>query len=332
MPEDLDSHYELVVRRFLDGRIVPFLGAGVNLCGRPEKTAWKQGQYLPSGGELAAHLAENFRYPLADKNDLLRVSQYVDIMLGAGTLYEELHKVFDAEYPPTPLHQFLATFPTKLREKGYPPRYQLIVTTNYDDVLEFAFKSVKPKPEPFDLVTYVTEGKRDQIGKFWHWPPDGPPRLIEKPNEYFDLPFEQRGKDVILNRTTILKIHGAIDRVNDAREKESFMITEDHYIDYLTHTDISNLLPVALASKLRSSHFLFLGYSLRDWNLRVILHRIWGEQTLNYQSWAILLDPSEYDKKFWGRHSVDILNLRLEDYVAGLNKHLQALPPAGGGP
>ncbi len=75
-------------------------------------------------------------------------------------------------------------------------------------------------------------------------------------------------------------------------ERDSFVITEDHYIDYLTRTDISNLLPVTLAAKLRKSHFLFLGYSLRDWNLRVILHRIWGEQKLTYKSWAIQVSRS----------------------------------------
>jgi hypothetical protein len=42
-----------------------------------------------------------------------------------------------------------------------------------------------------------------------------------------------------------------------------------------------------LAVKLRKSHFLFLGYSLRDWNLRVIFHRILGAQRLKYKSWAI---------------------------------------------
>ena len=46
-------------------------------------------------------------------------------------------------------------------------------------------------------------------------------------------------------------------------------------------------MPVTLAAKLRKSHFLFLGYGLRDWNMRVILHRIAGEQRLTYKSWAI---------------------------------------------
>jgi hypothetical protein len=127
----------------------------------------------------------------------------------------------------------------------------------------------------------------------------------------------------------ILKIHGTTDRINT--EGDSFVITEDHYIDYLTRTDISNLVPVTLAAKLRRSHFLFLGYSLRDWNLRVILHRIWGAQKLTYKSWAIQLDPEPIDREFWRKRDVDILNVRLEAYVAALSDRLQLLPRARGG-
>ena len=54
------------------------------------------------------------------------------------------------------------------------------------------------------------------------------------------------------------------------------MITEDHYIDYLTRTDLVESHARDVTAKLRKSHFLFLGYGLRDWNLRVILHRIAG--------------------------------------------------------
>jgi hypothetical protein len=89
----------------------------------------------------------------------------------------------------------------------------------------------------------------------------------------------------------ILRLHGAVDRVGS--EWDSFVITEDHYIDYLTRADISNLLPVTLAARLRRSHYLFLGYRLRDWNLRVILHRIWGQQRLTYKSWAIQQDSAD---------------------------------------
>ena len=56
------------------------------------------------------------------------------------------------------------------------------------------------------------------------------------------------------------------------------MITEDDYIDYLGRSELTAVVPVALAAKLRRSHFLFLGYEMADWNLRLILNRIWGER------------------------------------------------------
>jgi hypothetical protein len=311
MPNPSELHYSRIINAITDGRAIPLLGAGVNLCGRPQETAWQLGRYLPSGGELAAYLAEKFGYPAEEVMDLVRVSQYATIMEGSGPLYEQLRGLFDADYPPTTLHQLLAKLPSILRNKGYPARYQLIVTTNYDDVLERAFEAVG---EPFDLVSYIADG--DQRGKFLHRPPGGEARLIEIPNQYLDLSLDQR--------TVILKIHGAIDRVNS--ERDSYVITEDHYIDFLTRTDISNLLPITLAVKLRKSHFLFLGYGLRDWNLRVILHRIWGQQKLTYRSWAIQLNPDVVDCEFWQKRDVEILDVPLEQYVAELAARLEALP------
>ncbi len=73
-----------------------------------------------------------------------------------------------------------------------------------------------------------------------------------------------------------------------------------------------------LAMQLRRSHFLFLGYSMRDWNLRVILHRIWGEQRLKYKSWAIQRDPDKLEREFWGLRGVDVHDVPLEEYVEGL--------------
>lgn len=313
MSDLLQSHYSRMVQALADGRVVPLLGAGVNLCGRPLETPWQFGQYLPSGHELAVYLAKKFGYPSDELVDLVRVSQYASIMEGSGPLYEKLRKLFDADYPPSNLHEFLAKLPSTLRSKGYTPRHQLIVTTNYDDVLERAFQAAH---EPFDLVAYVADG--EQRGKFLHRLPDGETRVIDIPNQYLDLSLEQR--------TVILKIHGAIDRA-DAR-RDSYVITEDHYIDFLTRTDISNLLPITIAVELRQSHFLFLGYGLRDWNLRVILHRIWGEQKLTYKSWAIQLHPEPVDIEFWKTRGVEIFDVRLEDYIAELAVRVDALPPA----
>ncbi len=85
------------------------------------------------------------------------------------------------------------------------------------------------------------------------------------------------------------------------------------------------MLPPNVINKLRRSNFLFLGYSLRDWNLRVFLHRIWGEQKLTYNSWAIQRNPDEIEKKFWEKRNVEIYNIDLERYVAELSRRLNRL-------
>jgi hypothetical protein len=315
-----DSHYRAVVNAIVDGRVTPLLGAGVNLCGRPVDTDWVRGQFLPSGKELASHLASTSQYSIPDIEDLVRVSQHLAVMDGSGPLYAKLHEVFNADYPPTELHTFLAELPRLMREKGYLPkpdlpRYPLIVTTNYDDVLERAFAAAG---EPFDLVWYMALG--EQRGRFMHRSHEGEVRTIEIPNEYHAVSLAER--------TAILKIHGAVSR--NLADEDSYVITEDDYINYLTQTDVSNLVPITLAAKLSRSNFLFLGYSLRDWNLRVILHRIWTEQQQKgtYTSWAIQLDPQELDERFWRTRAVEILNVRLEDYVAELRRRLDALPVA----
>jgi hypothetical protein len=308
MPDAFEVHYRTVVRALSEGRVIPLLGAGVNLCGRPSDSDWRRGQYLPSGAELAAYLASYFDYPTTDLQDLIRVSQYASVMTGLGPLYEELHQLLDADYPPTALHRFLAELPGIFRERG-TPRYQLIMTTNYDDALERAFRAVD---EPFDVVWYVAEG--EHRGKFYHLAPDGKGRIIDKPNKYLGFALDKR--------TVIAKIHGAVDRLEP--ERDSYVITEDHYIDYLTRTELANLVPVQLAAKLRRSHFLFLGYSMRDWNLRVILHRIWGQQALDYKSWAIQLDPEAIDQEFWKARNVHLQSVPLEEYVANLADRLRS--------
>lgn len=309
MSDALDSHYRTIVKALLDGRVIPLLGAGVNLYGRPPHASWQQGLYLPSGEELAAHLAKRFDYPSKDSENLARVSQYVSVMTGSGPLYDELHELFDADYRPTPLHRFLAGLPMVLRQQR-SPSYQLIITTNYDDALERAFREAG---EPFDLVYYIADG--DDRGKFRHFAPERKtPVLIEKPNKYAALSLERR--------TVIAKIHGAVDR-RKPPDWDSYVITEDHYIDYLARADISNLIPATLAAKLRRSHFLFLGYGMRDWNLRVILHRIWGQQQLSWNSWAVHRDHEQVDQEFWRKRGVDTITIDLQEYVNGLERQLR---------
>lgn len=313
-----EDHYWLVASRLLAGKVVPFLGAGANLCGRPDGEPWQRGRYLPSGAELAEVLAKRSRYPVTGDDDLLRVSQYVDAVLGERALYEYLRTTFDADYPPTALHELLAELPPALRRLGSSPL--LILTTNYDDALERAFDA---RDERYDLLWYEAK-KGAARGHFIHRTEKGTV-AVKRPNEYRGLaPGE---------RTVILKLHGAVDRADP--KGDSYVITEDNYIDYLARGDISGQIPITVRDQMADSHFLFLGYSLRDWNLRVILHRIWGQQALDVKSWAIQRHQttaklSEIEQKLWAdRGDVDVLYVSLNEYVEKLRAEIvSAMEPA----
>jgi DNA-binding SARP family transcriptional activator len=276
------DHFEEVLLALFSGRLVAVLGAEV--------------------AELTTRLAQRFDYS-DNGSSLPRVAQYVAVMKGSGPLYDELHALLDADAAPTPIHRFFASLPPLLRERGVP--HQLLVTTSYDLALEAAFLEVG---EEFDVVSYVAAGTNR--GKFCHIGPDGTGRLIDLPNTYAtELSLEER--------TVILKLHGQVDRGAE-REWESFVVTEDDYIDYLSRSDVAGAVPVALAAKLRRSHFLFLGYRMADWNLRVILNRLWSDQPLSYRSWAVQPTAHPLEREFWRRRDVDVHELPLDRYVETL--------------
>jgi hypothetical protein len=81
-------------------------------------------------------------------------------------------------------------------------------------------------------------------------------------------------------------------------------------------------VPVGLAAKLRRSHFLFLGYTMADWNLRVILNRLWGDQPLTYRSWAVQPDAMPLEREFWRRRDVDVDQLSLPEYIETLARYV----------
>jgi len=274
-----------VVETMLAGRLVPVLGADV--------------------AELTLRLAERFEYP-ANGSALPQVAQYIAVMKGSGPLYDELHALLDPDLRPTALHRFFAALPPLLRERGAP--HQLIVTTSYDLALERAFLDAG---EEFDVVSYLAAGRNR--GKFCHVAPDGTGTLIEVPNTYAtELSLERR--------TIILKLHGQVGRSAEDREWESFVVTEDDYIEYLAQSEVASVVPVALGAKLRRSHFLFLGYTMADWNLRLLLHRLWGDQPLSYRSWAVQPEPMPIEREFWRRRDVDVLEIPLERYVEALGR------------
>ena len=303
------DHLDEVLRAMLAGRLVPVLGPGAAESGRPADSRWERGvsTFAPAEDEVAEHLARYFSLP--DEGGLARVSQIVAVTQGAGALHDELHALLDREFEPGPAHALLASLAPTLRERALPP--QLIVTTLLDTTIERAFRE---SSEELDVVSYISSGRNR--GKFLHLAHEGTARVVEDPNADAEIPLDRR--------TVLLKVHGRVDH-SPGREWESFVVSEDDYIDYLADAEAGAVIPVTLAARLRRSHLLFLGYAPRDWNLRVFLHRLWGQERLNYRSWAVQAAPDEIVQELWRQRDVRTVDARVDEYVVALSARLQEL-------
>ncbi len=47
---------------------------------------------------------------------------------------------------------------------------------------------------------------------------------------------------------------------------------------------------------------------MADWNLRLVLNRVWGDRAVAYGSWAVQPDPSPLERAFWRHFDVDVVD------------------------
>ncbi len=304
----LKPPYPHIYSSLIEGKVIPFLGAGTSLIGRDPTVGWKFGesQFLPSGEELARYLADDSGLTSEEPQelrDLAKVASYYDTIIGREDLREHLRKIMlNDNYQHSYLHAFLASLPAPL----------IIVVTNYDTLLEQAFLA---QNRPYDLIVYLpTSDSLDNPGQvlWWKEAPNGPLEYIDplKLPELIDLS----------TTPIIFKMHGTVVEQDSSRDK--FVITEEDYIDFLSRMVEGSAIPNLILSHFqqRRRRFIFLGYSLRDWNLRVILNDIKNKTNKPVKSWAILRESSDLDQKLWGERGVEIFDASLEEFELAMQE------------
>ncbi len=299
------------------GEVVPFLGAGVNFGARPGPDAkWNQDDspFLPSGVELSRFLADMSNFPAEkdeDLGDLAKVASYFVETSARRRLRERLHKIFDRDFEPADIHSYLADV-----ARGRP---LVIVTTNYDDLTERAFKHLEL---PYDLVVHPTDRKDVEASVLWWRHGQDEPEIVP-PNQLF----------IDLKSTSVIyKMHGTVDRMTS--KWDSYVITEDDYIDFLSRMTGQTAVPAQFMRHFRTRHFLFLGYGLRDWNLRVVLKNLRtvlpamdeapasqdDDEEEDLRSWAIQYRPSDLETELWNARKVKIYDVDIKEFVNKLRE------------
>lgn len=279
---------------FREGKVVPFLGAGASQR--------KDENCPPLGAGLCQLMARELRYtsngnrPLGDV-PLSTMAQHFEVQKGRPDLIELLRNEIDKDaFEPSPLQTGLARITKQIS------RIQLIVTTNYDRLLE---KSLGPP----------TSKNRDVLVQFPH-----------RPNDQLDYEFRE-------NVVAIYKLHGSFDQLGSRNDRDSLVITDDDYIEFLTTMQDRNFIPRTILTHIANRHLLFLGYGLRDWDFMVLyrsliesknktkinpsytIQKPFAADGPNADYWRHYWDNS---KKYWKQKEIETLEIDQEQFMEAL--------------
>lgn len=300
--------YRIIADCFKDHTVVPFLGAAASFVGAPADVS------LPSGAAFAKDLAQKSDYPGAATDALSKIAQYLEeIPADRPYLLSTISDQFSERIAPgyrSATTDFLVNLPAALVPK-------LLISTNYDILVE---RVLEQRGLPYLALSHVLKGPK--AGRFLCYrtlQTELGPSDIQTLHQVEEYLQEQdaAGESPIV----IYKMHGtAWLRIGQAL-MDSVVLTENDYIDFFAQ-DLLNRIPTKILGRLRTSRLLFLGYSLEDWNFRVLLRRLQVVQRQNTDSiqrhWAFLLDADPVEVRFWEKRGVNLYQESLQTILTNL--------------
>jgi hypothetical protein len=242
----------IIADKVAKGQCILFLGAGVHYP-PPEGTPYQypEEQRPPLGRAFSELLAKKCgfaeRFPKDSAGNLQRVSLFYESLRNRNALVNEVRDAVGAGRRPSPILRALARL-----------NFQLIITTNYDQLFETALRE---------------EGKSPFVSVY---------------NKTGDEPTRDYPGDLNAREPFVVKIHG------DVQSPESIVITDEDYIQFvlrMSDKEAYNPVPLTFRYQFTKWPTLFVGYSLLDYNLRLLF------KTLRWK-----IDPSNFPDTY----SVDL--------------------------
>ena len=150
-------------------------------------------------------------------------------------------------------------------------------------------------------------------------------KWLERAFDYYDKKYTKivNVKDFIEIRdgvTQIIKFHG------DFSDDDSIVLTESSYFERL---EFSSPLDIKLRSDILGKTILFIGYSLEDINMRLLiykLNKIWSEyKEYRPKSFIFLTKPNEVEETVLKERGIISLVSSFDDPKVGLLDFLRSL-------
>lgn len=315
-----DSWMPALFLRLKNGRIWYEPGFGGQGAAEFEKWAGicsrvRNGQFIPILGpelgedlfggtrEMSSRLAEKHGFPLAehDRADLAKVTQYL------ATHHDRIFAQDEVQ------NQFLRQVAERVGTGG--------AAKSLPELLDLGLARCKQDPDhPYNVLAklpatiYVNASQEPMLARALKasgrspevvsgaWRPGGK-EVPRAPQPKVETPTPET--------PWVYHVFGIFGK------RDSMVLTEDDFLDYLIATSTLNLMPTRVRGALPQNSLLFLGFRLDDWRFRVffrMLMTIEGLQTANsYRHVGVQVNPEE--------HSLaDVQRARryLESYFGGV--------------
>jgi len=167
---------------------------------------------------------------------------------------------------------------------------KIVITTNYDTIMENELNKYR------QLTWHYYNRCDNRTGIFNHSP------------------------EIEENEVVLYKMHGTVDK------PESMVITESDYISYLTHLyDMERGMPDFFRKTwIPYCNLIFLGYSLNDWNFRVIWEGVLSDYRRynpHKKAFALVKDATSFQKEHWRDRNIRVFEHDLTDFAVRLARH-----------
>jgi len=210
---------------------------------------------------IAKKWAAEYNYPFADGADVARVARFLNVEYG------------DAEYASGKYVEELAKLPTPNFDDPNEP-YNILaklplpiyVTTNYDDMMEQALRKNQRDVKP-DLCKWVKS--LDDVS-----------------------PLAEEGFQPNVANPSVFHLYGY------TKTQQSMIISEDDYFQFLINVSKdTQLIPKRIEQAITGTSLMLLGYSLEDWDFRILFHFLAGylKTSTSRTHEAVQLSPTATD-------------------------------------
>lgn len=210
---------------------------------------------------VAKNWSEQYHYPFTDGTDLARVARFLTVEYGDAEIASSKYIEELNKVPPPNFDD--PNDPYSILAKLPLPIY---ITTNYDDLMEQA------------LMKQHRDVKRDLC----KWI-----KSSEDPSPLAEQSFQPSVPNPI-----VFHLYGY------TQNQQTMVLSEDDYFQFLIN--VSNdpeLVPKRIQQAITGTSLILLGYSLEDWDFRILFHFLAGylKKSTSKTHVAVQLSPSTTD-------------------------------------